>query len=193
MMQLVIYLIIAVVVIFVFNSVLGKPIGKMPDKPKMQAKPKSLNKQDKIMKGPASESLMKLASKDPSFDSVRFLSGANIAYEWIVKAFIEGNTRKMQKLVSEDVFNLYNDEIKKREKDYSVRLEELKILSADIDRAEIEDNFAYIFVRFKAIIKTREQKEDRLCLEDTEEIWGFKRKIGNKNPNWILDTVSHDA
>ena len=85
--------------------------------------------------GPVAAGLDALSAADRSFDASAFLNGAKAAYEMIVVAFAKGDRRSLRDLLSKDVFDGFVGVIGERE----ARGETVETTFVSIDKADLTD------------------------------------------------------
>jgi predicted lipid-binding transport protein (Tim44 family) len=150
--------------------------------------------------------LVDIAKLDPTFDPDAFLRGARQAYEMIVTAFAEGNRKILKDLLSEDVYEGFEQAIAAREKrGEQVDQSFVGINKADIVESELtKKGIAQVTVRFvsQLISATRDKAGailggDPQRVKEVTDIWTFSRDISTKrareNPNWRLIATQSPA
>ncbi|NLH80211.1 MAG: Tim44 domain-containing protein [Phyllobacteriaceae bacterium] len=143
---------------------------------------------------PLSAALRLIASADRSFDPVRFVDGAKIAYEMIVTAYAKGDRKMLKSLLSKEVMESFGRGLDERDQ----RGEKVDFTFVGLDRTEIveaasTDGVARITVRFaaKVISVTRTADGtvvdgDASKLTDLVDVWTFAREMKASDPNWRL-------
>ncbi len=143
---------------------------------------------------PLSAALRAIASTDRSFDPVRFVDGAKIAYEMIVSAYAKGDRKTLKGLLSKEVMESFGRGIDEREK----RGEKVDFTFVGLDRTEIVEaentgGSARITVRFAAkVISVTTAADgtvvdgDAARLTDLIDVWTFARELKSSDPNWRL-------
>ena len=138
--------------------------------------------------------LRSLIAADPSFDTARFLDGAQAAYRMILEAFWKGDRDTLADLVGDDVRNAFEESIAERDT-AGHRLDNrlIAIERAAIENAKVENRTASVEVRFDAYIAavTRDAEGEVVAgsLTDavsTHDIWTFRRNLASDDPNWLL-------
>lgn len=151
----------------------------------------------------SSASLARVLESIPSLDLERFLKGAALAFTVIVEAFSRGDSAALRELVSDEVFERFEAEIKRRSSEQSLQPTEVRsIISRDITRAWIADRLAYLEVKFVSqqslaessisLAKSFENgsfegedgSEDRSF--EGNDIWVFSKSLASSDPNWLL-------
>lgn len=138
--------------------------------------------------------LQAIAQADRSFDPKHFLTGARAAYEMIVTAFAEGDTKTLRQLLSRDVYDSFSAAIAEREKNgETVEFKFVGISSSDIIEAEIVGKMANITIKFVSdlITATRNRAGEVVDgnssqIRDVTDIWTFARELAARDPNWRL-------
>ena len=130
---------------------------------------------------------------DPAFCAQNFLKGAQEAYQRIITAFASGDEGALRSLVTQEVYEGFVQEIKKRkEHGHRLQVRFLKSPDARVERAVVEGDMALVEVVFvseqtrllrDASGRLLEKKEGRLM----EDVWTFSRDQRQRhNPNWLL-------
>jgi predicted lipid-binding transport protein (Tim44 family) len=143
---------------------------------------------------PLSAELRAIASSDRSFDPLRFVDGAKIAYEMIVTAYAKGDRKALKSLLSKEVMESFGRGLDEREK----RGDKVDFTFVGLDRTEIveaenADGIARITVRFAAkVISVTHAPDgtvtdgDASRLTDLVDVWTFARETKSSDPNWRL-------
>ena len=138
--------------------------------------------------------LRSLIAADPSFDTTRFLDGAQAAYRMILEAFWKGDRETLAELVGDDVRAAFEEAITERDA-AGHRLDNrlIAVERAAIENASVESRAATIEVRFDAYVAavTRDAEGEVVAgsLTDavsTHDIWTFRRDLKSDDPNWLL-------
>jgi predicted lipid-binding transport protein (Tim44 family) len=141
-----------------------------------------------------SRALLDIKLYDRSFDSEHFLSGARAAYEMIVTAFARGERDVLRPLLSNEVFETFDQAVKAREaKKERVEFTFLSLKSARITAAELKGSAAEITVAFNSQVMLAGYDPSGALIEgdaktphDIVELWTFARETRSGNPNWTL-------
>lgn len=190
--QIVILAVLAAVVLFQLYRVLGKQVGKQPD-PEAGALPGVKTAQ---VEGPDQhsdiEGLAEVRARDPAFELSRFIEGAKVAYETIVRAFAVGDRPTLRDLVGAEVMPNFESAIDKRESEgRSEQVEFRHPPRADVQSASVDGDRALIRVRFLAELRSRSKGPEGEAVDDrrTADLWTFERVLGSRDPNWTLVRV----
>ena len=186
--------VLAGVVLFQLYAVLGRKIGRGPEAPATSPQSPPALETPRLVAPSGDEpaaltGLAALRSRDPNFDSSRFLQGARGAYETIVKAFAQGDQAALVPLLAPSVMEGFETAIKAREA--ACRTETVEFLQpprADLESVEVQGDTARASVRFLAEIRSRSKDAAGEGVDDhrTAEVWTFERNLKTKNPNWTL-------
>lgn len=138
--------------------------------------------------------LRSLIAADPSFDTARFLDGAQAAYRMVLEAFWKGDRDTLAELVGDDVRAAFDEAITERDA-AGHRLDNrlIAIERAAIENASVDSRAATVEVRFDAYVAavTRDPDGELVAgsLTDavaTHDIWTFRRDLKSDDPNWLL-------
>lgn len=138
--------------------------------------------------------LRSLIAADPSFDTARFLEGAQSAYRMILEAFWKGDRETLAELVGDDVRAAFEEAITDRDAS-GHRLDNrlIAVERAAIESARVDNRVATVEVRFDAYVAavTRNAEGEVVAgsLTDavpTHDIWTFRRDLKSDDPNWLL-------
>jgi predicted lipid-binding transport protein (Tim44 family) len=141
-----------------------------------------------------SRALLDIKLYDRAFDTEHFLSGARAAYEMIVTAFAHGERDVLRPLLSNEVFETFDQAIKAREaKKERVEFTFLSLKSARITAAELKGSVAEVTVAFNSQVMLAGYDPSGTLIEgdaktphDIVELWTFARETRSSNPNWTL-------
>ena len=149
---------------------------------------------------PALRGLLDVKLHDRTFEAERFLSGARAAYEMVVTAFAHGERDTLRPLLSDDVYETFDQEIKAREaKKERVEFTFLSLKSARITGAEMKGQTAEVTVNFESEIMLAGYDPSGALIEgdaktphEVSEVWTFARDTRSSDPNWtLISTASH--
>ena len=213
----IVFALVAVLVIWKLNSVLGQSTGFQGPRVKARdpARPDPAPRTDNVVRLPgtkapapvahdperwaasldataepgAAAGLDAIAALDPSFSAAPFLDGARTAYEAIVTAFAAGERRTLQSLLARDVYDGFDSAIRDREK----RRETLtttfvSVADAKVGTAALEGRTARIGVRF------RSKQISATHGADGQLAGGSPDRVVDMNDIWTFarDTASRD-
>ncbi|MDP3658990.1 TIM44-related membrane protein TimA [Phenylobacterium sp.] len=195
MLELIIFAGLAAIVLYQLYSVLGRRVGRQPeDASTAEARPGAPERPtdrpaDPADDGVALSGLAAIRARDPSFDIDRFLSGSKQAYEMTVRAFAAGDRATLRNLLAPNVMASFETAIAQRENEGGTEtVEFLHPPRADLEKADVEGDFARATVRFLAEFRSRTKGAEGEAVDDrrTAELWTFERNLSNRDPNWIL-------
>jgi Uncharacterized protein conserved in bacteria len=138
--------------------------------------------------------LTQIRVADPRFDPREVVTGSRKAFEWILQAFVNGDTNSLQPLLSSDVFNNFEQTIKDRQR-AGEKLETtlVGITSAEITEAYMAGRTAHVTVKFvsQQISAVRDAEGaviegDPNAVADVTDYWTFARDTRSNDPNWTL-------
>ncbi|MBL8659885.1 MAG: Tim44 domain-containing protein [Rhodospirillales bacterium] len=138
--------------------------------------------------------LTQIKIADARFEEKEFLSGAKVAFEMILTAYVAGDVASLKPLLSPEVFANFSSSIADR----AAAGETLETTLVGIQKAEIEDatmvgRMAHISVRFTSeqVTVTRDGAgkivdgdPDRVAT--VSDVWTFARDTRSPDPNWTL-------
>ena len=141
-----------------------------------------------------SRALVDIKLNDRAFDTEHFLSGARAAYEMIVTAFARGEREVLRPLLSNEVYETFDQAIKAREaKKERVEFTFLSLKSARITAAELKGSVAEVTVALNSQVMLAGYDPSGALIEgdaktphDIVELWTFARDTRSSNPNWTL-------
>jgi predicted lipid-binding transport protein (Tim44 family) len=143
---------------------------------------------------PLEHGLTQIKLADRAFDAEGFAGGAKVAFEMIVTAFAQGDTKTLRPLLSNDVYGDFAGAIKGRE-DSNETLETtlVGISQSEIIEAELQGKTAFVTIKFvsEQINVTRDAEGevvdgDPSAVTPVTDIWTFARNTRSRDPNWTL-------
>lgn len=138
--------------------------------------------------------LRRIYDADPSFDPRQFVDGAKAAYEMIVQAFAEGDRKSLKTLLSNDVYQGFDQAITAREKaGEKVKSTFVGIEKAEISAARLEGSEVTIVMRIVSqLISATYNAAGEVIEGNAEDVievvdsWSFARDTRSRDPNWKL-------
>ena len=213
-------LILAMVAIFIINrlrNTLGKKTGNEHDLADKFTRKSDLKESspDKVSKAKfdkvsqenlrqvfhenpnISKELSKIQKIDPSFTVDEFITGAKKAFEYIINKYSDENIKPLKKLLSADIFKMFDKQINTRaKKNENLDVSIIGIKEAKIEDASIKSSIASIKVKFSSeqvqVIKNDKGKiisGDGNQILSIVESWFFSKDLKRKDPNWILEKI----
>ena len=143
---------------------------------------------------PLAAGLAKLKAADKGFDERAFLKGARGAFEIIVNAFAAGDTAALKPLLSGEVYSSFATAIQQRVTSKETHETNLMTIKAcDLVQAGLEDNVAYVTVKFVSDQVNVTRAADATVIDgdpdrvvEKTDYWTFSRDIRSRDPNWQL-------
>ena len=143
---------------------------------------------------PLASGITQIRIADSSFHPVEFANGARAAFEMIVQAFAESDTKTLENLLAEDVFENFNDAIvARREANEKLETTIIGIGSADVIEASMDGRNAMVTVKFVSEqVNVTHDAEGRVVdgdpnqVTEITDIWTFSRDTKASDPNWKL-------
>lgn len=143
---------------------------------------------------PLSVGLMQIGRVDKAFDEEQFLSGAGTAFEWIINAFAQGDTKALRPLLSNDVYGDFAGAIEEREGAGQIlETTMVGITEAAIIEAELQGRTAFITIKFVSEQVNVVRDSDGEVVEGDPshvtkitDIWTFARNTRSRDPDWTL-------
>ncbi len=143
---------------------------------------------------PLAVGLAQIRGIDSAFDPDGFAAGARGAFEMIVASFSAGDRDTLRPLLSDEVFENFNQAITDRaEHKHSLETTLVGIRTAEIIEASMDGRVAFLTVKFvsEQINVTRDEEGevidgDASHVATVTDIWTFARNTRSRNPNWTL-------
>ncbi|MGY8958406.1 MAG: Tim44/TimA family putative adaptor protein [Alphaproteobacteria bacterium] len=143
---------------------------------------------------PLNAAFVQIYNVDQSFHPDKFIDGAQMAFEMILKAFTDGDGKTLNTLLSAEVYENFAGAIRSRELANNTQETTLVgIQLAEIIDAELDGHNAVITVKIVSdqINATRDENDavidgDPNEVTETTDIWIFSRDTTSSNPNWAL-------
>jgi predicted lipid-binding transport protein (Tim44 family) len=151
--------------------------------------------------GPAEAGLAQVKIADGSFDPRGFVSGARQAFEMIVSAYAQGDTKTLRPLLSDEVYERFASAIKQRQ-DNKETLETglVGFEKSEIVAAEMRGSEARVTVKFVTEQINVTRSADGLIVDGNPnevtrvtDVWTFARDTKSANPNWLLVATEEPA
>lgn len=167
------------------NNVVQLPDHSEPD----EDLPPGIDEDDPLAAG-----IMKLKAADPGFDVQEFISGSRIAFEVILGAYTDGDSKALQPLLSSEVFANFNKVINDREQaGESMEDTLVGINKVDIMEAYMEGSVANVTIKYisEQVNVVRDGDDnvvsgDPNTVVEVTDFWTFSRDTKSRDPNWSL-------
>ena len=194
--DILIFAILAVFLIFRLRSVLGRRDGfdeKLQDRDSTAGfqKREPISDDQNLSSGEGVEAIVKA---DPYFSQQSFMQGAENAYRMILDNFARGDMDQLKPLLSYDMASSFSDAIRDRRKageELSITL--VEISRVDLLRAWVSEGVASIVVEYHSTqIRVLRDEAGNILDGESEEPetfvdqWTFERDVTTDNPNWLL-------
>ena len=198
--DIIIFAILAIFLIFRLRSVLGRRDGfdEKPDDKKSagesaRAMFKKSKQNVKDIDMASGEGIAAVVAADAHFSQQDFLDGAAAAYRMILEGFAKGDMDQLKPLLGYEMATSFGDAIRDRRKAGEVlTIELVDLRRVDLVRAWVEAGIAFIAVEFHATQKKILRDEAGKVIEGSDaaemfvDQWVFERDVGSENPNWLL-------
>ena len=198
-LDILIFAIIAVFLVFRLKNMLGTKTDSNDLQPKNQSNSSNVinidTKNQKVSdKTDIDVETKKIKDIDITFDKKEFLSGSQVFFKMVLDGFVNGDLDKVKNFIKPSVFKNFKLAINERIKENETLIIDIKstnkvnLLSSKVTKTSI--NINVVFETFQ--IKALKDKDDKIIDGDINEeilvkdIWVFERKINNDNPNWTL-------
>jgi len=207
--DILIFAVIAVFLIFRLRSILGNRDGFEKPQKTVQTESSADNIINFKGKTPGAEStplngsgLKELRKLDASFRDEEFLSGAKAAFPLILNAYSESDLGSLRRYVGFDLYEEFSNAVHQRDATGEhLKIDIETVNDVQLLDAEISDGIATVTVRYDTIqsrILTDASDtvidEDSISSEQIEDIWIFERDIRSTDPNWrLVETGTAEA
>ncbi len=126
-----------------------------------------------------------------------FLKGAEIAYETILTSFANGDSKKLESLLTTDMASNFKQAIDARNKE-NIKSEFtfIGIKESNLEKYERIKNEVFASVKFVSeVISVKKDKDNKVIegnpnkIKQVTDHWKFTRNILKKGPNWYLTEI----
>jgi len=201
--DIIIFAMLAIYLVFQLRRALGRKTGmeKPPTNEFTEEKEPTSQHENIIPLHDGSQEQMvsesgiaRLRKLDTSFNEKEFISGSRSAFSWIVSAFADGDSVKLEPLLGPKLFKSFEQAIQERvAAGEKLETNIVSIKSAQIDEVSVDGNTATVTVEFISDqIKVVRDSEENIIdgdpdiIESLTDLWTFNRDVTSPNPNWIL-------
>jgi predicted lipid-binding transport protein (Tim44 family) len=142
------------------------------------------------------DAIARLRACNPGFELSEFLDGAQIAYETIVTAFLEGDWPALEPLVASDVQDVFLRAIEAREKsNKNADANLIHLAPPEVTHVGIVNGHAEISVRFVGEWLTAPRAgnsdgDDSSISIRTSDEWIFARALQTRDPTWLVTATN---
>lgn len=136
-------------------------------------------------------------AQKPEFNLSEFIEGSKGAFEWVVKAFNDGDKTTLKQLLSKDVYKEFEDAmIDNMASPAKADTTLVSIDAAELEDAQIKGKSVLITMKFISdqIHIFRNEKGEVISgnasdITRVEDDWVFEQSVKSRDPNWtIIDT-----
>ena len=130
-------------------------------------------------------------------EKVKFIEGAEIAYETILTAFAKGEVKKLKSLLTSTMNDNFSGAIDVRNKE-NIKSEFtfIGIKESSVEKYEKVKDDLFASVKFVAeVISVKKDKDNNIIegspdkIKFVTDIWKFTKNIKNNSPNWYLAEI----
>ena len=184
--DILIFLGIAVFLIYRLRNVLGKRTGF--EGPKKNTEIKNTKNEDTKKFAPElkdNETKLSVAYEAlGDFDHRKFLESAKFAFETIINAFNEGDKKTLKNLLTKEAFLSFEQAIDNQDNNPNFQFYSLVVDAVEDVIAEKET--INITLKF-----TSEQfrDNDESTIIKKQDVWTFQKKINSRSQNWFLSST----
>jgi predicted lipid-binding transport protein (Tim44 family) len=140
------------------------------------------------------DKLRRVYDTDPTFEPRQFVDGAKVAYEMIVQGFAEGDRKSLKTLLSNEVYQGFDQAISQREKagqkvkSSFVGIEKAEITDARLDGSEVTIVMRIVSQLISATYDAAGELVDGNpdSVAEVIDSWSFARDTRSRDPNWKL-------
>ena len=135
-----------------------------------------------------------IAKADSTFNPTKFLDGSKIAFEMVLKAFIDGDKDTLQNLLDTKLYTKFASVIDIRTAEGHTSSNDLIAIDvAEPVSARLDGKIAIVEVKFvsQQINVTLDENENVVdghlqAIDTITDVWTFERDVKSKAPNWML-------
>jgi predicted lipid-binding transport protein (Tim44 family) len=138
--------------------------------------------------------IKEIQKHDPEFEFGEFLEGAKGAFEWVLKAYNDGDKSTLKNLLSDEIYQEFESAMIERESG-STKLDTtlVSIDKAEVQEIEVNRKTAQIIVKFLSDqIQVQKDESGKVVSGNASEItrvedeWVFERPLTSRDPNWTV-------
>ena len=119
-----------------------------------------------------------------NFDHKNFIDGAKLAFETIINSFNKGDKKALKRLLTKEVYLVFEKEINNNNIDLNSQLFSLNI--EKIDSVVVKDGIIKIGIKF---ISEHFKNNDETTVTKKQDVWTFEKPTNSKDPNWLLSST----
>lgn len=169
-------------------------VFELPDRTGDAETDDDLEADEATAEDPLAQALGAIGRADSNFDPPDFVTGAQAAFEMVVQAFAEGDTKTLRSLLNDEVYENFTEAIRQRkEAEETLETMLIGVKSGEILEARMEGRIAFVTVKFVTEQVNVTRDEDGEVVDgdpnramDITDIWTFARNTRARDPNWTL-------
>ena len=119
-----------------------------------------------------------------NFDHKNFIDGAKLAFETIINSFNKGDKKTLKRLLTKEVYLVFEKEINNNNIDLNSQLFSLNI--EKIDSVVVKNGIIKIGIKF---ISEHFKNNDETTVTKKQDLWTFEKPTNSKDPNWLLSST----
>ena len=119
-----------------------------------------------------------------NFNDKKFVEGAKLAFETIISSFNGGDKKTLKKLLTKEVYLVFEKEINNKNIDPNNQFFSLNI--EKIERVVVENGIIKISIRF---ISEQFKNNDENTIVKKQDVWTFEKPTSSQDPNWLLSST----
>ena len=119
-----------------------------------------------------------------NFDHNKFIEGAKLAFETIINSFNAGDKKTLKKLLTKEVYLIFEKEISANNIDSNNQFFSLSV--EKIEKVVVEKNIIKISIKF---ISEQFKNDDETTVIKKQDVWTFEKPTNSTDPNWLLSST----
>ena len=119
-----------------------------------------------------------------NFDHKNFIEGAKLAFETIINSFNKGDIKTLKRLLTKEVYLVFEKEINNNNTDSDSQLFSLNI--EKIDSVVVKNGIIKIGIIF---ISEHFKNNDETTITKKQDLWTFEKPVNSTDPNWLLSST----
>ena len=180
---------IAIFLVFRLKNVLGRRTGFEKNTTKKASPENNKNgNEEKLNNIPElNENIIELKKAYEildDFDHKNFIKGAKLAFETIINSFNKGDKKTLKKLLTKEVYLIFEKEINQNNTNLNNQLFSLNI--EKIDSVVVKNGIIKIGIKF---ISEHFKNNDETTVTKKQDVWTFEKPTNSKDPNWLLSST----
>jgi len=176
------------------GNVVELPGSRAPDVETLSDVQPNAEPQEDLPEGPLGDGIRAIRGHDATFNTKEFIEGARMAFEMVLNAYAQGDTKSLKNLLSPEVFAGFEQAIKERETEGQSLQETLVGISkAEMVEAYLDGRDAHVTIKFVSEQISALLDADGTVIDgdptkvvEATDFWTFARSTKSRNPNWTL-------